>query len=101
MSFPGCCALAVSGQAAADPAITLMKSRRRIALPEAGTTPNRTRLQQGFPTGGMGSDPHFAWQQPSGSNVRFGLIGPPGKRWPAKLQDGFAPMAIRPKLISL
>jgi len=26
---------------------------------------------QGFTTGGMGSDRHFAWQQPSGSNVRF------------------------------
>jgi predicted dehydrogenase len=31
-----------------------MKSRRRIAFTKAGTTPNRTRLQQGFPTGGMG-----------------------------------------------
>src|SRR5262249_26018193 len=67
-----CCARTASGQAAADPAITLMKSRRRIAFTKAGTTPNRTRLQQGFPTGGMGSDRHFAWQQPSGSNVRFG-----------------------------
>ena len=36
------------------PAIPLMKSRRRIALPEAGTTPNRTRLQQGFATDEMG-----------------------------------------------
>src|SRR3974390_1283183 len=44
-----------------------MKSRRRIAFTKAGTTPNRTRLQQGFPTGGMGSDRHFAWQQPSGT----------------------------------
>src|SRR5262249_17910738 len=38
----------------AEPTIPLMKSRRRIALTKAGTTPNRTRLQQGFPTGGMG-----------------------------------------------
>ena len=30
------------------------------------------RLQQGFTTGGMGSDGHFAWQQSSGPNVRFG-----------------------------
>jgi len=30
-----CCANAVSGQIVADPAITLMKSRRRIARPEA------------------------------------------------------------------
>jgi hypothetical protein len=31
-----------------------MKSRRRIAFPKAGTTPIKTRLQQGFPIGGMG-----------------------------------------------
>jgi hypothetical protein len=31
-----------------------------------------TQLQQGFTIGGMGSDCHFAWQQPSGPNVRFG-----------------------------
>jgi len=49
-----------------------MKSRRRIAFTKAGTTPNRTRLQQGFLTGGMGSDRHFAQQQSSGPNVRFG-----------------------------
>jgi hypothetical protein len=67
-----CCARAASGQTAADQAITLMKSRRRIAFTKAGTTPSGMRLQQGFPTGGMGSDRHFAWQQPSGSNVRFG-----------------------------
>ena len=30
------------------------------------------RLQQGITTGGMGSDCHFAQQQPSGLNVRFG-----------------------------
>ena len=67
-----CCARAVSGHAAADPTITLMKSRRRIAFTKAGTTPNRTRLQQGFTTGGMGSDHHFAWQQSARLNVRFG-----------------------------
>jgi hypothetical protein len=44
----------VRGHAVADPATTLMKSRRRIALPKAGTTPIRTQLQQGFPIGGMG-----------------------------------------------
>ena len=32
-----CCACAASGQATADPVITLMKSRRRIVLPEAQT----------------------------------------------------------------
>jgi hypothetical protein len=31
-----------------------MKSRRRIAFTKAGTTPNRTQLQQGFATGEMG-----------------------------------------------
>ena len=50
------CARAASGHEAADPATTLMKSRRRIAFTKAGTTPNRTRLQQGFATDGMGSE---------------------------------------------
>jgi hypothetical protein len=49
-----------------------MKSRRRIAFTKAGTTPNGTRLQQGFTIGGMGSERHFAWQQSSVTNVRFG-----------------------------
>ena len=31
-----------------------MKSRRRIAFTKVGTTPNRTRLQQGFATSEMG-----------------------------------------------
>src|SRR5215831_7474964 len=56
----GCCARATSGHVAVAPPSTVMNSRRRIALPKAGTTPNRTRLQQGFMTGGMGSDRHFA-----------------------------------------
>ena len=34
-------------------------------------------LQQGFATDGMGSDRHFAWQQSSGSNVRFGWRAQP------------------------
>jgi hypothetical protein len=63
------CPRAASGHAAADTAITLMKSRRRIAFPKAGTTPIKTRLQQGFATGEMGFDCHFAWQQSSGPNV--------------------------------
>jgi hypothetical protein len=29
------------------------------------------QLQQGFATGGMGSDRHFAWQQSSRPNARF------------------------------
>src|SRR5215467_12830371 len=75
-SFPACCAPAVSGHEAADPAINLMKSRRRIAAPKAqslcGLCFGTTQLQQGFPPGGMGFDRHFAWQQSSGPNVRFG-----------------------------
>jgi len=38
------------------------------------------QLQQGFTIGGMGPDCHFAWQQSSGLNVRFGSkadIDPP------------------------
>jgi len=30
-------------------------------------------LQQGFTTGGMGSNRHFAWHQFRGADVRFGL----------------------------
>jgi hypothetical protein len=52
---PDCCARAESGHPAAELAIALMKSRRRIAFTKAGTTPNRTRLQQGFATEEMGS----------------------------------------------
>src|SRR5215469_13853823 len=51
---------AASGHPAAEPTITLMKSRRRIALPKAGTTPTRTRLQQGFAIGGIGFRGQFA-----------------------------------------
>src|SRR5262249_4354920 len=67
-----CWALAASGRHNATLPRSVIKSRRRIAFTNARTTPNRTRLQQGFPTGGMGSDRHFAWQQSSGPNVRFG-----------------------------
>jgi hypothetical protein len=58
-----CCVSAGRGQAAAELATTLMKSRRRIASPKgsrsASTIAYGTRLQQGFATGGMGSDPSF------------------------------------------
>jgi hypothetical protein len=59
----GCCAGTASGHAAADPATTLMKSRRRIAFTKAGTTPNRTQLQQGFATGEMVFNDQFALQK--------------------------------------
>ena len=71
-AIAGCCPRAASGHEAADPAITLMKSRRRIALPEAGTTPNGTRLQQGFVTGEMGFRDQAAQQQFRAADVRFG-----------------------------
>jgi hypothetical protein len=53
-----------------------MKSRRRIAAPKAqslcGLCFGTTQLQQGFAAGGMGSNRHFAGQQFSEWNVRFG-----------------------------
>jgi hypothetical protein len=49
-----------------------MKSRRRIALPKAGTTPSRTQLQQGFATGETGFGGQFAQQQSCAPHVRFG-----------------------------
>jgi hypothetical protein len=54
---------AVSGQTATEPTVTLMKSRRRIAFTKAGTTLNRTRLQQGFATDEMGFRDQVAQQQ--------------------------------------
>src|SRR6516225_9922202 len=71
-SLPACCAPAASGQAAGDPTITLMKSRRRIAFTKARTTPNRTRLQQGFTPGGMGSDRHLRGNNPQGRMSALG-----------------------------
>jgi hypothetical protein len=52
----------------AEPVRALMKSRRRIAFPRAGTTPISTRLQQGFAMDEMG----FAQRQFGAPNVRFG-----------------------------
>ena len=39
--------------------------------------------------GGMGSDRHFAWQQSSGPNVRFGLK--------ADIGEGFCDVCFTPK----
>jgi hypothetical protein len=44
-----------------------------------------TQLQQGFATDGMGSNSHFAQQQSSGPNVRFG----------SKADNGALPIDIR------
>src|SRR6516164_10564565 len=56
--------------------LLLPLERRVMARPKVlNYAPRRltmARLQQGFATGGMGSDRHFAWQQSSGPNVRFG-----------------------------
>ena len=49
-----CCARAASGQVTADPVTTLMKSRRRIAFPEAKDRGWLVQLQQGLATSGMG-----------------------------------------------
>jgi hypothetical protein len=70
-----CCARAANGDAAAKTVIPPMKAHRRIAAPEAqGYAPLcfGVRLQQGFRTGGMGSQTHFARLRSSGSNVCFG-----------------------------
>jgi hypothetical protein len=58
-----CCADAASGQTVADPKITLMKSRRRIAFPKTQGRDLASQLQQGFGSGGMGVRGQFAQQQ--------------------------------------
>jgi hypothetical protein len=63
---------AATGEAITAPTVALMKSRRRIAFPKAGTTPIKTRLQQGFATSEMGFSGHIAWQQFCVADVRFG-----------------------------
>jgi CheY-like chemotaxis protein len=49
-------------------------TRRIKAAPYIAAKDGRV-LQQGFTTGGMGSDRHFAWQQSSGPNVRDRDVG--------------------------
>jgi hypothetical protein len=63
----------------------LFRTRRK--RPRAGAAEQRdeiasshARLQQGFTTGGMGSARHFARQQSSGPNVRFGSKADIGAR---------------------
>jgi hypothetical protein len=84
-----CCARAASGQAAPEPTITLMKSRRRIAFTEAGTTPTRTRLHQGFAPREMGFRGQFARQQTLAAHVRFGSK--------ADITDGRSDVRFTPK----
>src|SRR5262249_41692888 len=72
----GCCARAASDQAMADPAIPLMRSRRRIAFLQGPglrrLSLTRTRLQQGFATDEMWFRGQFAQQQSQAAHVRFG-----------------------------
>jgi hypothetical protein len=72
----GCCARAANGHATVEAAIPSMKARRRIPVPKAQGLYRpcfgMTQLQQEFMVGGMGSILHFARQQSSGPNVRFG-----------------------------
>jgi hypothetical protein len=56
----------------AEPAIPVMKSRRRIACPKAQDYANDDRLHQGFTTCGMGFTGQFAQQQSWAAHVRFG-----------------------------
>jgi hypothetical protein len=49
-----------------------MKSRRRIAFPEAKDRAWLVQLQQGFATGEMGFSGHVARQQFCVADVRFG-----------------------------
>src|SRR5262249_27373680 len=70
--FAGCCARATSGHAAADSAITLMKSRRRITAPKAQEHADSGGLQEGFTTDKMGFRGQFAMQRSWPADVRFG-----------------------------
>ena len=75
---------------AADPAITLMKSRRRIAFTKAGTTPNRTRLQQGFAIDEMG---FRAKLHSSNREARMSALGQKQTLWKVRLMSALPPKA--------
>jgi hypothetical protein len=59
----GCSGRAASGHEAADPAITLMKSRRRIAVPKGLDYAEWDGLQQVFVADEMGFRRQVAQQQ--------------------------------------
>jgi hypothetical protein len=63
----GCCAGAANGNAAADPAIPAIKSRRRIAFLRLGTMPKLAfqlrPSKQEFATSDMGRNGLFAPQK--------------------------------------
>jgi hypothetical protein len=58
-----CCVRAADDQTIEEPAIILMKSRRRIAFPKAHGPRSVRRLQQGFATGEIGFNDQFAVQK--------------------------------------
>src|SRR6516225_2513256 len=64
-----CCARAVNGQAAADPTTPLMRSRRRIACPEAQDYANYIR---DLPPAKWGSE---AWLHGSKFELRMSALG--------------------------
>src|SRR5262249_50784164 len=67
-----CCARAASGQVAAEPTITLMKSRRRIAFPKAWDHANPSMITAGIYDRRNGVRPPFCVAATLRTNVRFG-----------------------------
>src|SRR6516165_4274358 len=83
-TFAACCARATSGQAAADPTIPLIKSRRCIASPKAyllaPTVAQKDWITAGILIARNWLSDCFAKQQFVGSNVRFGSKADIGAR---------------------
>src|SRR6516165_10602104 len=67
-----CCACVASGQTAADPAIPLMRSRRRIACPEAQDYANSPDYIRDLPQAKWGSE---AWLHGSKLELRMSALG--------------------------
>src|SRR5262249_38117706 len=71
LAAPGATVLRLRALASLLPAL----ERRRMAYPKGQDYADFQRgLQQGFATGEMGPNRHFAWQQCPGPNVHFGSI---------------------------
>src|SRR5262249_60433282 len=67
-----CCACVASGQTATDPAIPLMRSRRRIACPEAQGYANTPDYIRDLPPAKWGSE---AWLHGSKLELRMSALG--------------------------
>ena len=67
-----CCARAASGHEVADPAITLMKSRRRIACPEAQDYANNPDYIRDLPMAKWGSE---GWLHSSNPDLPMSALG--------------------------